>query len=123
MGNLFIEANLISALENHHITSDGVLKDGLITYNEDMVEVSINKDDNVITMIRRHPDYELTLRFSDQEKMRGSYLLKEINKEITVDTMTKKIINNDQKIEIVYDLYLDGTCEGEYQYTLKYEVK
>lgn len=123
MENLFIDTRLISDSENHHITGDGVLNNGIITYNEDLVHVSINLNDSDITLIRRHPEYEIKLRFSENEKRQGSYLLKEVNRQIIASTITKNIIKEDGKIEIVYDLFLDEQALGEYKYTLNYEVK
>lgn len=123
MTNLFIDTRLISNSENYHVNSDGILNEGIITYNEDLVNVSVDIKDDVVTLIRSHPEYEIKLRFSAKEKRRGRYLLKNVNREIKIDTITKKIINEKGKIEIVYNLLLDNQDLGEYRYTLNYEVK
>lgn len=81
-----------------------IITDNIIKYNDNNVLVILKINDYEVTITRENNEYQLTLRFKKNEKLIGNYLLKENNINLKLEILTKKLIINDNKIEIVYIL-------------------
>ncbi len=114
--------NLKTLLKSNHETIEkkmsGLYANNKIIYNDDGINVTIEFDNNKLILKRENNDYELILDFTLNK---SSYLLKEYNKMINFDIVTKKIINEEKYLYINYDL-LNGDDVDSYEFIVEYEV-
>lgn len=82
----------------------GIITDDTIKYNDNNVLSVVKINDDEVTIIRENNEYQLILKFKENKKLSGNYLLKANNINLKLEILTKKLIINDNKIEIVYIL-------------------
>ena len=120
MEKIKFTVNLKGNDENYHYSGKGILKEGIMHYYEDKIKVTFSIKEPIF-LKREHEDYLLEFYFKPNEKKSGTYLIKRLNRKIPLETFTKKIEKELEKIEIVYDLILDQE-PVEYKFLLEYEV-
>lgn len=94
----------------------GIVIDNSIKYNDDGVMVVLNINDNNISMTRTTDEYQLILNFKENEHRLGNYILNENNMKLDISVYTKKLIIDENKINIVYIL---NDEEREYSLLIK----
>ena len=117
MGKINLKANLISDLENMIIETSGIKTNNKIVYKENNITVSILISNNKIEMNRTCNEYKINLVFENKKKTISTYQVFGMPKTFDLETKTNKLIIDDNKIEIIYEL------EGNnFKYLLECEV-
>lgn len=118
MGKINLKANLISDEENLNIEVSGIKNNNKIIYKENNITVTILILNNKIEMNRSCNEYKVNLVFQKNKKTMSNYQVFGIPKTFDLETKTNKLIIEDNKIEINYNL------EGnDFKYSLVWEVK
>lgn len=119
-----IRINLSLKSNEETISKDclGLYQGNKITYLDDKINVTLLLDDNRIKMNRNTEDYIIEMIFSLGATTQGVYIVKshKIKMDLTVKTNILEI--NDNKICIEYELKLNGTEMGRFNYEIIYEV-
>ena len=117
MGKINIKAHLVSDEENLIIETSGIKSKNKIIYKENDISVTILMFENKIEMERISKDYKINLIFDKNKKTVSTYQIFGGSKTFNLETKTKKLIINDKKIELNYEL------EGnKFKYTLEMEA-
>lgn len=97
----------------------GILKDNIITYNHNGVMIRLKLLENKIFFERENKDVKIYLEFEKNKSIITKYVIKDMGIEIKLESKTKKLIINDNKIMVEYDLFMNG----EFSDSFKYEVE
>lgn len=97
----------------------GILKDNIITYNHDGVMIKLKLLENKIFFERENKDVKIYLEFEKNKSIITKYVIKDMGIEIKLESKTKNLIINDNKITVEYDLFMNG----EFSDSFKYEVE
>lgn len=116
MGKINLKAKLISDEEKIDIEITGIRNQNKIVYKENDLTVTILIFDNKIEMTRVCNDYKINLNFEKNKKTISNYQLFGGNKVFDLETHTKKLNINNNKIEINY--ILEG---NDFKYILEME--
>lgn len=116
MGKISLKAKLISDEENIIIETFGIRTRRKIVYKENDITVTILIFDNKIEMNRLCNDYKVNLVFEKNKKTISNYEFFGGNKIFELETYTKKLNIDNNKIEINYVLE-----ENNFKYTLEME--
>ena len=118
MGKINLKANLISDEENLNIEVSGIKNNNKIIYKENNITVTILILNNKIEMNKSCNEYKVNLVFQKNKKTISNYQVFGMPKTFDLETKTNKLIIEDNKIEINYNL------EGnDFKYSLVWEVK
>lgn len=98
----------------------GTIQNGKISYFEDQTKVNIWIKKEMITLIRRTLEYQITLTFQKSLTIHGKYDIKNIG-ILELKTKTKELKISDHNIYIKYILYINGENLGQNIYQLEYE--
>lgn len=104
MGKINLKASIISDEENLTIKTSGIKSDNKIIYKENDITVTILIFDNKIEMNRSCSDYKINLNFEKNKKTISTYQVFGGFKTFDLETNTKKIKIDNDKIEIDYEL-------------------
>ena len=116
MGKISLKAKLVSDEEKINIETSGIRNQNKIVYKEKDLTVTILTFDNKIEMTRVCNDYKINLNFDKKKKTISNYQIFGGNKVFELETYTKKLNINNNKIEIEY--VLEG---NNFKYTLEME--
>ena len=97
-----------------------ILKDGLITYKKNDVNVSIKIEENSVILIRENDEMKITLKFEKDKKTNSFYEIKPLNLKIKITVKTKLLIISNNKLSIKYDLYMNGEFSDSFDYNLEW---
>lgn len=97
----------------------GILKDNIITYNHNGVMIRLKLLENKIFFERENKDVKIYLEFEKNKSIITKYVIKDMGIEIKLESKTKNLIINDNKIMVEYDLFMNG----EFSDSFKYEVE
>jgi len=97
----------------------GILKDNIITYNHNGVMIRLKLLENKIFFERENNDVKIYLEFEKNKSKITKYVIKDMGIEIKLESKTKNLIINDNKIMVEYDLFMNG----EFSDSFKYEVE
>ncbi len=97
----------------------GILKDNIITYNHNGVMIRLKLLENKIFFERENNDVKIYLEFEKNKSIITKYVIKDMGIEIKLESKTKNLIINDNKIMVEYDLFMNG----EFSDSFKYEVE
>ena len=97
-----------------------VFKDGLISYKENDLMVSIKLSKNKVTVKRENDEYKITLKFDSVNETTSEYVIKDINLKINILIKTKRLSVGDNKINIKYDLFMNKEFSDTFDYTLEW---
>lgn len=121
MPKIIINSSVKSNNDEEILTNEkAILKDGLITYKKDGINVSINIKDNLVILIRENEEMKITLEFEKNKKTNNFYDIKSLNIRMKVTVETKQLIITDNSLSIVYDLYLNGEFSDSFNYNLEW---
>lgn len=97
----------------------GILKDNIITYNHNGVMIRLKLLENKIFFERENNDVKIYLEFEKNKSIITKYVIIDMGIEIKLESKTKNLIINDNKIMVEYDLFMNG----EFSDSFKYEVE
>lgn len=117
MSKINLKAILKSEEENLDIETFGIKTDNKIIYKENNITVTILIFDNKIEMNRTCNEYKINFIFEKNKNTMSKYNVFGMPKEFLLHTKTNKLIINENKIDLNYDL------EGNnFKYSLLWEV-
>lgn len=120
MAKIVLESIITSKDDKKHIKEYGVLKDNLITYNEDNTKVKVKILDDGIYLKRENDEYLFDLMFKKDLVYDSKYHLKKLNTYIDLKVITNTIEKHDKKYIIDYELFMSGISNGTFKYELKW---
>lgn len=91
---------------------------GIIKYNEEDLKVEIELLKEKIVMKRSNSEYDLTLNFELNKKIRCKYDVKSVGLSLEIDVLTKKLEIEENRIYINYELFNDNKSIGTFEYKL-----
>lgn len=114
MGKINLNASLISEDENLNVKTFGIKTKNKIVYKENNITVTILVLNNKIEVNRACNEYKINLIFEKNKKTISTYNVFGAPKVFELETLTKTLIIEENKIKIEYEL------EGNsFSYTLK----
>lgn len=102
------------------ISTNGLLNDNIIFYNEDDIKVKLNLKKLLIQ--RESNEIKFEAYFDQSKKTKGSLLLKAEQIKTPLIITTNKLVIKNQYIEIDYLITIGNEILNENTYILKYEV-
>lgn len=121
MPKIIINSSVKSNNDEEILTNlKAILKDGLITYKKDGVNVSINIKDSSVILIRENEEMKITLEFKKNKRTNSFYDIKTLKLRIKVTVETKELVINSNSLSIKYDLYLNGEFSDSFNYNLEW---
>lgn len=121
MAKVIIKYKISSKKEN--VIKDktkGIKKDNIITYKEDETIVSILLEKGIISIERENDKMHLNLKFEENKSYVTDYLIKDLGFNFKVDTRTKKLMISENKISILYELYINGEYSDSFNFNLEW---
>jgi len=116
MGKINLKASLISEEENLNIDTTGIRTNNKIVYKENNITVTILIFNNKIEMNRTCNEYKINFVFEKDKKTISSYQVFGMPKIFDLETNTKQLKIEDNRIELDYEL------EGNsFRYSLVWE--
>jgi len=116
MGKINLKAKLISDDENLIIETAGIKTNKKLVYKENDITVTILIFDNKIEMNRSCNEYKINLVFENNKKTISNYQVFGMPKTFDLETKTKKLIIEENLIELEYEL------EGNnFKYSIEWE--
>lgn len=97
-----------------------ILKDGLITYNNDGINVGVKINNDSVFLTRENKDMKISLEFELNKSLVTKYIIKDIKTEVILKTVTKKLIIEKNKLLIEYDLYMNNEFSDSFEYSLEW---
>ncbi len=94
---------IVSIINEQKNFYNGIKNKNSIIYKENDILVHINYDDD-ISITRENKDYKITLNFNKNEKTKIKYTLKEYNKYLELELITKNIKVTNNSIDISYKI-------------------
>ena len=113
MSKIDLKVKLISTENNLEIETTGIATPNKIVYKENDISVTLILFDNKIDMKRVCNEYEINLKFNLDSKSMSTYKLFGCSKEFELETTTKKL--KIEKNKIIIDYELEG---NNFSYTL-----
>lgn len=99
-----IEVLLKTGEETLKLNVSALIIDNIIKYRDNDVLVSIELSDDYVVMKRENNEYQLILKFKYNEKLFGSYLLKDNNICFDLEILTKSLNIEKNYVSIIYEL-------------------
>lgn len=121
MAKVIIKYKISSKKEN--VIKDktkGIKKDNIITYKEDETIVSILLEKGIISIERENDKMHLNLKFEENKSYVTDYLIKDLGFNFKADTRTKKLMISENKISILYELYINGEYSDSFNFNLEW---
>lgn len=121
MAKVIIKYKISSKKEN--VIKDktkGIKKDNIITYKEDETIVSILLEKGIISIERENDKMHLNLKFEENKSYVTDYLIKDLGFNFKVDTRTKKLMISENKISVLYELYINGEYSDSFNFNLEW---
>jgi len=116
MGKINLKANLVSPDEILNIDVSGIKTSNKIVYKENNITVTILIKNNRIEMNRSCNEYKINLVFENNKKTISNYQVFGMPKTFDLETKTKKLIIEENLIELEYEL------EGNnFKYSIEWE--
>lgn len=104
MAKIDVRVILKGIEDNLDLTLKAIKTKNKINYNENNIKVTIIFTYNEIHMKRVCNEYEINLKFKEKEKTISNYKLFGVNKTFDLETYTSKLLINDDKIVVDYNL-------------------
>ena len=104
---MFIKQNIESKYKNNEL---------LFKYDNESIKISINKDN--IIMQKENNESLLTFNFIENKKTDCKYFIKELNFYIDTKVLTNKLLIEENKIYIEYELWLQDEYSGKFIYEI-----
>ncbi|MBQ9011877.1 MAG: DUF1934 family protein [Bacilli bacterium] len=118
MSKVKIKCTLKSKDTTHTYEGKGVLNNNTIIYNDSGVNTKIILSD--IIWLKRKKDYEITLGFSNNKSVKGTYIMKEGKMITETDTIFLKKEKN--SIKIKYNLKINKVLVDTFELNFKFTI-
>ena len=124
MSKIKVHATLQNITEKteHIIETTGIYRDNIITYSDENVLMSLKMEKESIHMKRIQNEDVLDCIFISPLTTTGIYDIKSVNITFDIKIQTKKLIIQENKIEIAYEMALAEEPSKKFNYELEYEV-
>lgn len=99
---------------------NGIKNNNIITYKDDDSLVNILLEKNVISIKRENEKMHLTLKFEENKSNITNYYIKDLGFNFDVDARTKKLLIEENKISVSYELYINDEYSDTFNYTLEW---
>lgn len=119
MSKVNIKTTLKSKNENKKYEGKAIKEKNKITYIEDKIKTIILNIEDMVT-IERIRDYHLKINLKKHHKLKGTYKSKYGN--LNIETYTKDIKIEKNKVKIKYDLYINAHLIDTFTYNLEYSI-
>lgn len=93
-------------------------KENVIKYQEEDLKVEIKISNDKVVMNRKNDEYNLSLIFELNEKIKCKYLVNSIGLTVDITAYTKKLEIEENRIYINYELFNDNKTIGNFEYKL-----
>lgn len=114
--------SILSNFEDETTTVEAIAKydevANTIEYTEEELKVKVSILKNKVILNRKNEDYNLTLEFVENEKVKCEYDVRSIGLNVEVDVFTKKLEIKDNMIYIDYELFNENKSIGNFEYKL-----
>mgnify|MGYP001152065192 CR=1 FL=1 len=100
----------------------GMLKDNQLLFYENKVRVTITMQGDSVFMKRVHPDYVLSMQFTNSLTNEGIYDIKCDSVQMVVEVFTSVLEVKNGSLHVEYNLVLGGENQGMFIYDITYEV-
>ena len=116
------KVNIVCTLKSNEniykFKGKGIIKNNVITYNDNDIITKIILDD--IIWLKRKKDYEITLGFCNGKKVKGSYIIN--GNKMTTETTTYHVNKSQNSIRIKYFLNINNTLIDKFELNFKYTI-
>lgn len=121
MSKIIINSNVFSKQEEERLTNQkAILKDGIINYKKNDVNVNITLLKDKVILARESNNMKLTLEFEENKNLVTKYVIKDLGVEIKVETKTNKLIINNNSFEIEYELFMNNEFSDTFNYKVEW---
>lgn len=104
MGKIDIKIKLDGVEESFDLTTSAISSKNKIVYNENNIKVTIILNEKEVIMKRICNEYEINFKFIEKNKTISNYKLFGVSKVFDLETYTNKLLIDDNKIIIDYNL-------------------
>ena len=113
-----VKGKLINLTENKTdlINTNGIKKSKEISYVNDNIKHKIILDDNKVILLRENEEFSHGMIFEENNNHKSEYYLKESKYSIEFNINTTKLIIDNNKIDITYEIL---ESENIYNYVLE----
>lgn len=118
MSKISIKFSITSQNDKQIFEGKAQKKDNSIIFYHDKIKTKINLNNQVT--IEREGEYYLKLIFEDRIKKEGEYITK--YGKLQIETFTKKLEIKENKLEIIYDLYIEKEYVDTFYYILTFSI-
>lgn len=122
MPKIKIKSHLKNSTETINKNYFGLIQDNKITYNDNIVTVTLVFEKNKVLLKRSNNEYEINLPLENKINTAGTYLLKNYQKTLSIDIYTEGLIIEEGKIIINYSIVIDNNQKDNYYFEIEYEV-
>lgn len=103
---------------NLEIEADYNEKENTLTYKEADLTTTIEILDNMVRIIRKNDDYDLTLEFKENVIEKSKYIVKSIGLDLDIEVETTLLEIDDNRIYINYELFNENKSIGKFEYKI-----
>lgn len=121
MSKVKIKTKLSSQTENYEKQLLGTYRGNKLYFLDDKVKVTITLDE-IVTMRRVSNEYEIILKFKENEILRGIYDLKKLNYNLPIDIKTNKMYIDSGQFKVDYELSSENVQMDKFLFEINYEV-
>ena len=100
----------------------GILIEDKIIYNDDAVNVTFSFKNNELIMKRSSKEYSIEFKFSKNNTTKCVYNVKSENIIVYLDIKTKRLIIEDNRVIVDYELYQQNELVESVVFEIIYEV-
>lgn len=121
MSKIIINHNIKSSMENELIKDKKAIKnDNVIIYELDKSIIKVRYENNKIYFEKENNDIKIFLEFENNKNLITKYVIKDLNLDIILKTVTKKLIVKDNYLFVKYDLYMNNEFSDCFIYELEW---
>lgn len=121
MSKVKIKLKLVSKNENYEKELMGTYRGNKLYFLDDKVKVSIIFDE-IVTMRRVSSEYEIILKFKENEILKGIYDLKKLNYNLPIDIKTNTMYIGSGQFKVDYELSSEDVQMDKFLFEINYEV-
>ena len=87
------------------VNTSAIVNENIVKYREKDILVVLKQYGNTLFLTRENNEYQLNLKFQENKKTLGSYLLKDNNMILELEILTKNLKIDKNTIYIMYELH------------------
>ena len=98
----------------------GIKNYNIITYKDTDSIVNILLENNAISIKRENDKMHLTLKLEKNKSNITNYYIKDLGFNFDVKAVTEKLEVKDNKLSVIYELYINDEYSDTFNYTLEW---